>query len=74
MKAMTAKVIFRKFRPSLIQAMLLVVIMFATAAYSHADTVNLTLVNVSPGYNDGSYYTYPYNFSINGSAVLVPML
>jgi hypothetical protein len=74
MKAMEAKSVFRKFRPCLVQAMLLVVIMCATAAYSHADTVNLTLVNVSPGYNDGSFYTYPYNFSINGSAVLTPML
>jgi hypothetical protein len=48
--------------------------MFGTAVYSHADTVNLTLVNVSPGYNDGSFYTYPYNFSINGSSVLTPLL
>jgi hypothetical protein len=42
--------------------------------YSHADTVNLTLVNVSPGYNDGSFYTYPYNFSINGASILTPLL
>ena len=74
MKAMEAKTVFRKFRSGLIQALLLVVIMFSTAAYSHADTVSLTLVNVSPGYNDGSYYTYPYNFSINGAAVLTPLL
>ena len=74
MKAMTAKAVFQKIRPGLIQAMLLVVIMFATAAYSHADTVNLTLVNVSPGYNDGSFYTYPYNFSVNGASILTPML
>ena len=74
MKAMMAKSIYRKCRPGLIQTMLLVVIMFATAAYSRADTVSLKLVNVSPGYNDGSYYTYPYNFSINGSPVLTPML
>jgi hypothetical protein len=74
MKAMKARAVFQKFSPGLIQALLLVVIMFGTAAYSHADTVSLTLVNVSPGYNDGSYYTYPYNFSINGSAILTPLL
>jgi hypothetical protein len=74
MKAMKARVVFRKFHPGLIQALLMVVIMFGTAAYSHADTVSLTLVNVSPGYNDGTYYTYPYNFSINGSPVLTPLL
>jgi hypothetical protein len=74
MKAMEAKKVFKKFRSGLIQALLLVVIMFGTAAYSHADTVSLTLVNVSPGYNDGTYYTYPYNFSINGSAILTPLL
>ena len=74
MKARKAEAVFRKIRPVLIQAMLLAVIMFATAAYSHADTVSLTLVNVSPGYNDGTYYTYPYNFSINGSSILTPML
>jgi len=66
--------VFQKCRSGLIQALLLVVIMFGTAVYSHADTVSLTLVNVSPGYNDGSFYTYPYNFSINGSAVLTPLL
>jgi len=74
MKAMEAKAVFRKFRPGLIQALLLALVMFGTAAYSHADTVTLTLVNVNPGYNDGSYYTYTYNFSINGSPVLTPLL
>jgi len=74
MKARMANAVFRKFRSGLIQALLLVVIMFGTAVYSHADTVTLTLVNVSPGYNDGSFYTYPYNFSINGSALLTPLL
>jgi len=74
MKAMKARGVFRKFRPGLMQALLLVVIMFGTAAYSHADTVSLTLVNVSPGYNDGSYYTYPYNFMIGDAKVLTPLL
>jgi hypothetical protein len=74
MKAMEAKTVLAKFRAGLIQALLLVVVMFGTAAYSHADTVSLTLVNVSPGYNDGSFYTYPYNFSINGASVLTPLL
>jgi len=74
MKAMMARAVFQKVRPGLMQALLLVLIMFGTAAYSHADTVSLTLVNVSPGYNDGSYYTYPYNFSIDGNKVLTPLL
>jgi hypothetical protein len=74
MKAMEAKSVFKKFRSGLIQALLLVVVMFGTAAYSHADTVNLTLVNVSPGYNDGSYYTYPYNFKIGDADILTPLL
>jgi len=74
MEAMKAKAVLQKVRSGLIQALLLVVIMFGAAVYSHADTVSLTLVNVSPGYSDGSFYTYPYNFSINGSAVLTPLL
>jgi hypothetical protein len=71
---MMANAVFQKFRSGLIQALLLVVVMLGTTVYSHADTVSLTLVNVSPGYNDGSFYTYPYNFSINGSSVLSPLL
>jgi hypothetical protein len=74
MRAMKARAVFREFRPRLIPALLLVVIMFGTAAYSHADTVSLTLVNVSPGYNDGSFYTYPYNFAIGDTKVLTPLL
>ncbi len=73
-KAMKAKAVFQKFRSGLIQSLLLAVAMLGTSVYSHADTANLTLVNVSPGYNDGSFYTYPYNFSINGSSVLTPLI
>jgi hypothetical protein len=73
-KARMAKALAHKFRSGLIQALFLFVVMLGTAAYSHADTATLTLVNVSPGYNDGTYYTYPYNFSINGSPVLTPLI
>jgi hypothetical protein len=73
MKAMMAAV-WRKSRCGLVQALVLGVVILGSAVYSRADTVNLTLVNVSPGYNDGTFYTYPYNFSVNGSAILTPML
>lgn len=35
---------------------------------AHADTVTLTLENVGPGNNSGGVYTYPYNFSVDGSS------
>ncbi len=35
---------------------------------AHADSVTLTLENVGPGNNSGGVYTYPYNFSIDGSS------
>jgi hypothetical protein len=35
---------------------------------AHADTVSLTLENVGPGNNSGGVYTYPYNFSVDGSS------
>ena len=37
-------------------------------------TVNLTFVNVGPGNTAGGVYAYPYNFSINGSTTLTPMM
>ena len=37
-------------------------------------TVNLTFVNVGPGNTAGGAYAYPYNFSINGSTTLTPMM
>jgi hypothetical protein len=37
-------------------------------------TVNLTFVNVGPGHVAGGVYAYPYNFSINGSSKLTPMM
>src|ERR1700758_2988124 len=38
-------------------------------------TVNLTFVNVGPGnIAPTGVYAYPYNFSINGSTVLTPMM
>src|SRR3954470_24005790 len=44
------------------------------AAGARASTVDLTLVNAGPGYSDGSYYVYPYNFSVNGSSSLVSLI
>jgi len=73
-KARMAKAVLQKFRSGLLQALFLAVVMLGTAVYSHADTASLTLVNVSPGYNDGSFYTYPYNFSIDGSSILTPLI
>lgn len=37
-------------------------------------TVNLTFVNVGPGNVAGGVYAYPYNFSINGSSTLTPLM
>jgi PEP-CTERM motif len=37
-------------------------------------TANLTFVNVGPGNTAGGAYAYPYNFSINGSTTLTPMM
>ena len=37
-------------------------------------TANLTFVNVGAGNVAGGAYAYPYNFSINGSTTLTPMM
>lgn len=39
-----------------------------------ADTVTLTLENVGPGNNSGGVYTYPYNFSIDGSSTYTSLM
>jgi hypothetical protein len=41
---------------------------------AHADTVTLTLENVGPGNNSGGVYTFPYNFSIDGSKSYVSLM
>jgi hypothetical protein len=48
-------------------AIVLAVIVLGNGVYAHADTVTLELTGVGPGYNDGSYYVYPYVFSVNGA-------
>ncbi len=55
---------------------LLFLILISTAGFAAANglQVTLTLENVVPGYNDGKVYVYPYNFSINGSTVLTPLV
>lgn len=40
---------------------------FFSPMRASADTVNLTFENVGPGNNSGGVYTFPYNFSIDGS-------
>jgi len=50
------------------------IVLFVSVGYASAAPVELRLVNVGPGYNDGSYYVFPYNFSINGSIDLVSLL
>jgi hypothetical protein len=45
------------------------------AGQALANTVNLKFVNVGPGnVAPTGYYAYPYNFSINGSSTLTPMM
>src|SRR5437660_1432978 len=45
------------------------------AGQALASSVNLTFVNVGPGnVAPTGYYAYPYNFSINGSSTLTPMM
>ncbi len=41
---------------------------------AHADTVTLTLENEGPGNNSGGVYTYPYNFSIDGSSTYTSLM
>lgn len=46
----------------------------ATPGRAHADTVSLTFENVGPGNNSGGVYTYPYNFSVNGSTTYTSLM
>jgi len=55
-----------------ISALFLLYWMNPLAAY--ADTVTMTLENVGPGNNSGGVYTYPYNFSIDGSSSYVGLM
>ncbi len=41
---------------------------------AHGGTVTLTLENVGPGNNSGGVYTYPYNFSSDGSSSYVALM
>jgi hypothetical protein len=45
-----------------------------TPLKAHADSVTLTLENVGPGNNSGGVYTYPYNFSVDGSGSYTPLM
>ena len=54
--------------------LLAVVLLLGNIVYARANTIDLKLINVGPGYNDTHYYVYPYNFSINGSNTLTSLL
>lgn len=54
--------------------LILALVLFGFTITAHANTVQMKLVNVGPGYNDGTDYVYPYNFSINGSSTLTSLL
>lgn len=41
---------------------------------SHADTVTLKFESTGPGNNSGGVYTYPYEFSVDGSKTLTPLM
>lgn len=41
---------------------------------SHADTVTLTFESTGPGHNSGGVYTYPYEFSVDGSKTLTSLM
>lgn len=49
-------------------------VFLASSVLAHAAGVDLRLVTVDWSHNDGSYYVYPYYFSINGSQTLTPLL
>ena len=54
--------------------LVLSVCLLAGQAFANS-TVNLTFVNVGPGnMAPTGVYAYPYNFSINGSSTLTPMM
>ena len=52
----------------------LVLLCWVSPLAAHADTVTLTLENVGPGNNSGGVYTYPYNFSVDGSSSYVSLM
>jgi hypothetical protein len=45
-----------------------------TPLKAYGDPVTLTMENVGPGNNSGGVYTYPYNFSVNGSTTYTPLM
>jgi hypothetical protein len=55
---------------------LLFFLLIGTAGIAAANglTVNLQFENVGPGFSDGRVYVYPYNFSINSSSTLTPLV
>jgi len=55
--------------------LMLVLFVLMVAVAARADTVWLTIENVTPGNNNGSYYVYPYNFALtspNSSTYVAP--
>jgi PEP-CTERM motif len=58
-----------------IKALAFALFLCVFAGQALASSVTLTFVNVGPGnVAPTGYYAYPYNFSINGSSTLTPMM
>ena len=58
-----------------IKTLALALFLCVFAGQALASSVHLTFVNVGPGnVAPTGYYAYPYNFSINGSSTLTPMM
>jgi len=70
---MKAKMLCLKYRNCMMQALVLALVLLGTAEFSQADTLTL-LSTPAPPYDDGSVYTYPYYFSVNGSATPTPLM
>jgi len=64
----------KKFGPCLTFALSALCLVPFMPMQAHAETVTLTLENVGPGNNSGGVYTYPYNFSIDGTTPYVSLM
>jgi hypothetical protein len=63
----------KKFNVGLSLLVVAVCTLFFTPGNAYADTVTLTFESVG-GQSSGNDYVYPYNFSINGSSTLTPLM
>jgi hypothetical protein len=68
------KMLLSMLRKNICRATLLALVVLGTAGYSHADTLKLLSSPAPPYYDNNSIYTYPYYFSVNGSASPFPLM